>query len=117
MSNRGTGPATSEPSGVRQPGIAHEIRPTVGLTQRQQATSERELALVDRIIALQNQLAEAHHRYELAVSQMRELSNAQPVERFSRARSFYGALLKVPVLGYVARRSVRAAKWARRGGR
>lgn len=101
-------------------GLAHEIEPTVGLAQRHRSTAERELALVDRIIILENKLAEANQRYKLATQhEYYNVVHPAPAatEHWSRARSAYGKMLKVPALGSLAHSTVRGAKRLRRGGR
>lgn len=104
---------------VRTPQIAHELPPTTGLAQRGLPTSERELAMVDRIIALENKLAEANHRYKLTNqhSLYQAVAVVAPRERYARTRGIYGSMLKIPVLGEAARAGVRVLKRIRRGGR
>ena len=98
--------------------LEHEIPPTVGLARRDLPTSERELALVDRIIALENKLAEANHRYRLGLHQQYYGGQTAPApQRFAAARGVYGVLLRIPLVGPVARAGVRAARRVRRGGR
>lgn len=103
---------------VPEPTLAHEVDSQAGVAQRHLASTERELALVDQIIVLQNKLAEAQHRYKLAGGDARYAAPPPPVvERFARSKSVYGAVLKVPVLGVAARSTVRSAKKVRRGSR
>lgn len=97
------------------PRIDHEvISPDVTL-DRDSADLERQLALVDRIIALENQLAETHHRYRLSINPelYRLPLPGPPVEPYTRARNAYTQILRVPVVAPIARAAVRAVKKAR----
>lgn len=105
--------------GARPRGIAGEIGSTNGLARRGLDTSERELMLVDRIIVLENKLAELQHRYKMSTEGGYATPPAlpEPPQRLRRTRDVYALLLRVPGVGWVARRGVAVAKKARAAGR
>lgn len=117
MSDSRNDAVTDDPSCAPAAALAHEVEPTVGLAQRHVPTAERELAMVDRILVLENKLAEANHRYKLAADQQYYGLQYHAVPPpWSRSRAMYTKLLRVPVLGAAARSTLRAVRRLRRTG-
>ncbi|GAB3311245.1 hypothetical protein EK0264_10695 [Epidermidibacterium keratini] len=92
-------------------------RPAVPTSLEHIADAERTLMLVDRIIALENKLAEERHRFasrqlaeSVAEHEEREALRSPLELRFPRTSRAYSATLRVPVAGGLARRVVKAAK-------
>lgn len=98
------------------PGMIGEFDSTKGLAQRGLSTSERELMLVDRIVVLENKLAELQHKYKMTTDgggYRTPPALVEPPLRFQRARDTYSLILQIPAIGRIAHRAVGVAKKAR----
>lgn len=81
------------------------------------ADAERVLMLTDRIIVLENKLAEARHRYESALHigrveehEEREALRSDLEKRYPKIARAYGRFLHVPGVGSAAHKSVSVLK-------